>query len=111
MGPIRNPNWSTSGMRVTLSYLAQYIQCKKKKNPGHLYLTFFTGLPITLNPKNYFFRSRMHVSFISCMYKTYLLSTRCLKKKLDSLLTDINKSHAPFPLSIIKLLVSNKENK
>jgi hypothetical protein len=21
MGPIRNPNWSTSGMRVTLSYL------------------------------------------------------------------------------------------
>jgi hypothetical protein len=20
MGPIRNPNWSTSGMRVTLSY-------------------------------------------------------------------------------------------
>ena len=22
MGPIRNPNWSTSGMRVTLSYLA-----------------------------------------------------------------------------------------
>ena len=22
MGPIRNPNWSTNGMRVTLSYLA-----------------------------------------------------------------------------------------
>ena len=84
---------------------------QKKKNPGHLYLTFFTGLPITLNPKKYFFRSRMHVSFISCMYKKYFLSTRCLKKKLDSLLTDINKSHAPFPLSIIKLLVSNKENK
>ena len=24
MGPIRNPNWSTSGMRVTLSYLSSY---------------------------------------------------------------------------------------
>ena len=23
MGPIRNPNWSTSGMRVTLSYLGE----------------------------------------------------------------------------------------
>ena len=26
MGPIRNPNWSTSGMRVTLSYL---LYCKR----------------------------------------------------------------------------------
>jgi hypothetical protein len=25
MGPIRNPNWSTSGMRVTLSYLLKYV--------------------------------------------------------------------------------------
>ena len=25
MEPIRNPNWSTSGMRVTLSYLPHYI--------------------------------------------------------------------------------------
>ena len=28
MGPIRNPNWNTSGMRVTLSYLA-YYKCLK----------------------------------------------------------------------------------
>jgi len=25
MGPIRNPNWSTSGMRVTLSYLGRVV--------------------------------------------------------------------------------------
>ena len=25
MGPIRNPNWSTSGMRVTLSYLFDFL--------------------------------------------------------------------------------------
>ena len=25
MGPIRNPNWSTSGMRVTLSYLVSAV--------------------------------------------------------------------------------------
>jgi hypothetical protein len=34
-----------------------------------------------------------------------------LEKILDSLLTDIKKSHAPLPPSLIKLLVSNKENK
>jgi hypothetical protein len=27
---------------------------KKKKNPGHLYLTFFTGLPVTLNTLLFF---------------------------------------------------------
>jgi membrane protein YdbS with pleckstrin-like domain len=27
MGPIRNPNWSTSGMRVTLSYLIVPMYC------------------------------------------------------------------------------------
>ena len=33
MGPIRNPNWSTSGMRVTLSYLitANVVS----SNPAH----------------------------------------------------------------------------
>jgi hypothetical protein len=27
---------------------------KKEKNPGHLYLTFFTGLPVTLNTQLFF---------------------------------------------------------
>ena len=72
MGPIRNPNWSTSGMRVTLSYLAQYIQFKKK-NPGHLYLTFITGLPVTLNTQLFFLG-------LVCMY---LLSHVCIKHIFD----------------------------
>ena len=29
MGPIRNPNWSTGGMRVTLSYLLVTYQSKR----------------------------------------------------------------------------------
>jgi hypothetical protein len=45
------------------------------------------------------------------MYKKIFLIYLMLEKKLDSLLTDIKKSHAPLPPSLIKYLVSNKENK
>ena len=31
MGPIRNPNWSTSGMRVTLLYLVVVIHVGSEK--------------------------------------------------------------------------------
>jgi hypothetical protein len=30
------------------------ISNTKKKNPGHLYLTLFTGLPVTLNTQLFF---------------------------------------------------------
>ena len=72
MGPIRNPNWSTSGMRVTLSYLAQYIQCKKKKS--------WTPLPnlfhrVTGNPK--------HTIIFLGLVCMYLLSHVCIKNIFD----------------------------
>ena len=34
MGPIRNPNWSTSGMRVMLSYLCLALKQFYIKNVG-----------------------------------------------------------------------------
>ena len=58
-----------------------YPMQKKIKNPGHLYLTLFTGLPVTLNTQ-LFFMSRMHVSFISCMYKKISLIYPMLEKKI-----------------------------
>ena len=82
----------------------------KNKNPGHLYLTFFTGLPVTLNTQLFFLG-------LVCMY---LLPHVCIKNIFDppdawkkkGFSTDRHKkSHAPLPPSLIKLLVSNKENK
>ena len=88
-----------------------YPMQKKIKNPGHLYLTFFHR--VTGNPK--------HTIIFLGLVCMYLLPHVCIKnifdlpdawkKKLDSLLTDIKKSHASLPPSLIKLLVSNKENK
>ena len=46
---------------------------KKKKNPGHLYLTFFTGLPVTLNTQLFFLG-------LVCMY---LLPHVCIKNIFD----------------------------
>jgi hypothetical protein len=34
MGPIRNPNWSTSRMRVTLSFLGSIVTTKTEQNNG-----------------------------------------------------------------------------
>ena len=83
----------------------------QKKNPGHLYLTFFTGY--TSNPK--------HTIIFLGLVCMYLLSHVCiielfliypmLEKKIGFSTDRHKKSHAPFPLSLIKLLVSNKENK
>ena len=39
MGPIRNPNWSTSGMRVTLSYLVATIYRTRGEHANH-YATY-----------------------------------------------------------------------
>ena len=83
---------------------------KKKKNTGHLYLTFFTGLLVTLNTQ-LFSRSRMHVSLTSCMYKKIFLIYLMLEKKNGFSTDRHKKSHTPLPPSLIKLLVSNKENK
>ena len=49
------------------------MQKKKKKNPGHLYLTFFTGLPVTLNTQLFFLG-------LVCMY---LLPHVCIKNIFD----------------------------
>ena len=46
---------------------------KKKKNPGHLYLIFFTGLPVTLNTQLFFLG-------LVCMY---LLPHVCIKNIFD----------------------------
>ena len=35
MGPIRNPNWSTSGMMVTLSYLVPTIYRTRGEHANH----------------------------------------------------------------------------
>jgi hypothetical protein len=35
MGPIRNPNWSTSGMMVTLSYLVHTIYRTRGEHANH----------------------------------------------------------------------------
>jgi hypothetical protein len=45
----------------------------KNKNPGHLYLTFFTGLPVTLNTQLFFLG-------LVCMY---LLPHVCIKNIFD----------------------------
>ena len=45
----------------------------KNKNPGHLYLTFFTGVPVTLNTQLFFLG-------LVCMY---LLPHVCIKNIFD----------------------------
>ena len=48
MGPIRNPNWSTSGMRVTLSYLSDTVLremlIEATFNQTNFWLIFFSIL-------------------------------------------------------------------
>jgi hypothetical protein len=51
----------------------------------------------------------MHLLPHVCI-KIFLISLMC-EKKMDSLLTDIKNPKPPSPPSLIKLLVSNKENK
>jgi hypothetical protein len=103
-----NPSYFISffSTSTVLEHLhAQYFQCKKK-NPGHLFHR------VTGNPK--------HTIIFLGLVCMYLLPRVCIKNifdlpdawKKNGFSTDRHKkSHAPLPPSLIKLLVSNKENK
>ena len=71
----------------------------QKKNPGHPYLTFFTGLPVTLNTQLLFYVSYACIFYLMYVYKIFLIYLIC-EKKLDSLLTDI-KSSPSFTNNIV----------
>ena len=111
-----NPSYFISffSTSTVLEHLhAQYIQCKKKlKKIWSPFPNLFHR--VTGNPKH----TIICLSFVCmyllphvCMENMFDLLYLMLEKILDSLLTDIKKSHAPLPPSLIKLLVSNKENK
>ena len=67
---------------------------------------------VTGNPKHtlIFFRSCMHVSFTSCIYK-HIFDLPNVWKNIWFSTDRHSKIPSPSPPSLIKLLVSNKENK
>ena len=93
-----NPSYFISFSQQTQSWnicmpSPRYIQCKKKISWSPLPNLFHR---VTGNPKHTIICLGLVCMYLlSCMYKKYFWSTRCLKKKLDSLLTDIKNPMPP----------------
>ena len=65
MGPIRNPNWSTSGIRVTLSYLVPTIYRTRGEHANHyatifIYFLLICLIKISYCPSIYYLKTKIN---------------------------------------------------